>query len=619
MFRFRSTLTALLGALTLLAACTAPPYAEFSRRTDAPYVIHYQHNLELHLDDGRTLSADLYTPADPETGKPAAGPFPVIVGYTPYGKTSAAASLGEGGEGLNLELVRHGYLALVVDVPGTGASEGRFDLFDEAEAVAGAAIVRWAAELPRSNGKVGMIGHSYSAIDQLFTAAAVGPDSPLKAIIPSAATIDPYRDLFVSGGALNVISPLGLLFSYGGTRSTTPFTEADTLDEAVRLASANADQLSRFEAVMARDMLNNGERRYDGPWWQQRAPRSVLQRIVDNDVAVFLLGGLYDVFQRGEPLLYSGLQNAAAGRAVSAPMLADQEADPRFQLLTGPWHHGNIGEGFDLTALQLRWFDHWLKGVDNGVTDTREPLQVVEPDGSRWSSATYPVAGTTTRRLWLSEDGSLDAEEPSSPPASDRIQFSGFSGGCSESIVQFTAGLAADLCPAPRWKPTRTATEVTYSTSTLSEPLSLAGPITLHLKATSTRPDALFSVTLEDVAPDGRSLDISGGAQLGSMRRLDETSTWYGPDGAVLHPEYQLTRQAREPIRVGEPFVFEIEVRPAFATIPAGHRLRLRVATSDFPHIVPLADLPDLFGGAYDILRGPGLSSIDLSVRRGAG
>lgn len=576
-------------------------------------MIAYSHNLRLRLPDGRSLAGDLYTPADPTTHQPADGPFPVIVGFTPYSKSRAAEAGGTGSTGLNLDLVRHGYLALVVDVPGTGASSGRFDLFDHAEAVAGAAVVQWAATLPRSNGKVGMIGHSYSAIDQLFTAAEVGPNSPLKAIFPSAATVDPYRDLFVSGGALNVISPLGLLFGYGGERITNPFREAGSLDEAWALAQANYAQLSRFEAVIASDMLNNGPRRFDNDWWQQRAPQRILQRIVDNDVAVYLVGGLYDVFQRGEPLLYSGLQNAAAGRPVDAPMDPTHPADPRFQLLFGPWNHGTIGEGIDLTAVQLRWFDHWLKGVDNGIADSTTPLHVIEPGGATWSAASYPVEGARRQRWWLADDGALSTSAPSAA-GSDRVAFAGVGEGCSASTVQFTAGLASKACPMPAFKPVRTSSEVTYSSVPLDHPLSLRGPITLHLAATSNRSDAFFAVTVEDVGPDGRSTDLSGGSQLGSLRALDPAGTWYAEDGSILRPQLLLTRAARVPVPLGSTVRYEIEVRPAFATIAAGHRLRLRVATADFPHLIPLADLPNLADGAYDIEFGPGGSTLDLAV-----
>jgi putative CocE/NonD family hydrolase len=612
--RATSALVATVAALALVTACAPPPLDLAG--TDGPYGVTLTRNLEISLPDGRVLRADLYQPTDPATGDPAPGPFPVVIGFTPYGKHQAADAP-NGADGVNLTLVRHGYLAAAVDVPGTGASDGAFDLFDHAEAVAGAGVVRWAATLPRSNGKVGMLGLSYMAIVQLFTAAEVGPASPLKAIFPMAATVDPYRDLFTSGGALNVLSPLGLLFGYGLTRSVTPFTELwDDPVAAVRHAAANFGQLGRFEAVMADDMFANGPRRYDGDWWRQRAPESVLQRIVDNGVAVHLVGGLHDVFQRGEPLLYSGLQNAWAGRPVDAPMSPDQPVTDRFQLLTGPWTHGRIGDGMDLTAVELAWFDRWLKddpGADTG--DPATPLHIIEPGGTRSDAATYPLADAHTTRLWLRGEHALATEAPTTAEPADTIDHLPIGPACTASTVQFAAGLFAD-CLKPAVRSATDPNEVTYATAPLDAPMRLAGPIGLSLTATSTTSDALFAVTLEDVAPDGTSTTITGGAQLGSLRALDPARSWIDELGGTIRPYLQLTRESRQKVPVGQPVTYSIEVRPAFATVPAGHRLRLRISSADFPHLLPLADAPSLLGGRSGILHGPGDPSfVDLSVR----
>ena len=93
------------------------------------------------------------------------------------------------------------------------------------EAKDGAELVRWAAKLPQSNGKVGTLGGSYLGIDQLFTAAEVGPNSPLKAIFPIVSSSDPYRDLFSVGGIVNIESALGLLAAYFGLRTLTPLAD----------------------------------------------------------------------------------------------------------------------------------------------------------------------------------------------------------------------------------------------------------------------------------------------------------------------------------------------------------------------------------------------------------
>ena len=124
----------------------------------------------------------------------------------------------------------------MVDVRGTGASAGSFEMFGDRQTLDGVELVQWAATLPNANGRVGMVGISYLAINQLFTAAAVGPDSPLKAIFPVMAARDFYRDAASMGGVphlhavrgygaiynlLNVVNPTLELLTRG-TRTRGP-------------------------------------------------------------------------------------------------------------------------------------------------------------------------------------------------------------------------------------------------------------------------------------------------------------------------------------------------------------------------------------------------------------
>lgn len=582
-----------VAIVTIIATSCAPRPEVDSSAHGSMYGITVEYNRAVQLKDGRVVRVNLYSPADPVSGIRAPGPFPVVIESTPYGKSTS---------GFNLDLVRHGYIGAVADVPGTGVSDGQFSLFDPTEATAGAELVEWAARLPGSNGRVGMIGHSYSAINQLFTAAAVGPDSPLKAIFPMSATVDPYRDLFVSGGALNVMSPLGLLFGYGITRTRTPFVEAGgDMEMALHYASENFAQMGRFEGVMAADMVDNGPRRYFDEFWAEREPAALLSKIVENRVAVYLMGGEYDVFQRGVPLLYSGLQNAEVGRDVYGPMSPGLVPSGRYQMTFGPWTHASIGAGIDMTELELRWFDRWLKDVHNGVDDTTAPIRVIEPGGGEYDTSSYPLSEAGVTRFWLSSGGALNRSGPAGPEPTDRIVYAGLGEVCSASTVQFAAGLEAEKCLKPATKPLRTESEVTYSTSALETPMRIAGPVGLSLEATSNRPESFFAVTLEDVAPDGTSMDLSGGAQLGSLRQLDAKRSWPTADGGHILPYLKLTKASSLEVPVGEVTRYDVEIRPTFATIPAGHHLRLRIATSDFPHIIPLADLGGLIFGSYQI------------------
>lgn len=300
-----------------------------------------ERDVPITMRDGRVLRADIHRPAVRGTQTPADGEFPVILVQTPYGKSVGNSGLGE----MSPYLVRRGYVGVIVDVAGTGGSEGQSQLFGTSEALDGAEMVEWSAALDGSNGTVGLLGGSYLGIDQVFTAAAVGPDSPLKAIFPIATASDPYRDLFVAGGIVNLVSSVGLIGGYFGLRTFTPFAErmSDPAD-ALRLSLEHGLAGIPFELTTGIHALTDTGRVHDSAYWQERAPQNVLDKVVANDVAAYLVGGQYDVFQRGEPLLYSGLQNAWSGRSVWAPMEPGQQVTSRYQLLTGPWDHGKPGQ-----------------------------------------------------------------------------------------------------------------------------------------------------------------------------------------------------------------------------------------------------------------------------------
>jgi putative CocE/NonD family hydrolase len=611
--RLSVRLAAVLLTVASLWAVVVPSSAAAGWEPDPPaYGVAITYDVPVSMPDGRVLRALIHEPTD-ANGAPAAGPFPVVLWLTPYGKSVSLP--------INDDLVRRGYLGIAVDVGGTGGSDGSSILFGPVEAADSKRVIDWAAHLPRSSGAVGLSGVSYFAIDQLFAAAEVGPGSPLKAIFPIAASADPYRDLFTSGGVMNLESPTGLVAAYAGVRTLSPLAEraTDPLD-AVRLSVEHGLQTVPFEGRTLLDLLLDGDRRYDGPFWSSRAPVNVLQRIVDNGVAVYLVGGQYDVFQRGEPLLYAGLQNAAAGRPVTAPMEPGQPVDGRYQLLFGPWHHGNQGTGVDLTRLQLQWFDHWLKGRRTGVTDTTTPLHVIEPGGARYDTTSYPVAEAPPTRFHLVPGGGLSTYTPTVAGPGDSLLFSGIvNTPCSRSSQQWSAGAVPEqMCGVTRNPSQPMINELAYATAPIDTDVTIAGPIGLTLEARSTTRETMWTARLEDVAPDGTVNEMSAGALMGSMRALDSERSWLSGDGGYLLPYLRLTKDARRPVPVGERVRYDIEIRPVFQTIPAGHRLRLVVSTTDFPHLVPTPqEGVQLIGGIYTIDHDPAAPSfLEVPVRR---
>ncbi|WP_235737867.1 CocE/NonD family hydrolase [Nocardioides alcanivorans] len=614
--------TILLALLALLlpaaANATAPPDV---RRTAAPasaadwepgpatYAKVVTTDIPITMRDGRVLRGAVHAPADPETGEAAPGPFPVILVQTPYGKSLDGQ--------VSDYLVERGYIYLTVDVGGTGGSEGQSQLFGQVEAEDGAELVDFAAQLPNSTGKVGATGFSYLGIDQVFTASEVGPDSPLKAIFPVFTAADPYRDLFVSGGVVNMESSLGLIAGYFGLRTFTPLAErmSDPID-ALRLAIEHGLAGIPFELTTGLDVLLQQGRVHDSDYWQERAPQRVLQQVVDNGVAAFVVGGQYDVFQRGEPLLYSGLQNAWAGRPVTAPMRPDQEVTGDYQLLWGPWDHGNQGAGIDLDRIKLAWFDHWLKGADTGITDTDEPFEVLEADGSSYRMAAFPSEQARVERLHLSPGKQLTAAAQAGD--NQKVWFKGISLACSQSINQWGAGALrafVEFCHGQAGLQglldALQPGDATWDTAPLEEPLRLSGPMSLTLNATSNKTETMFVTEVYDVAPDGTQQLITGGAQLGSLRAIDSERSWAAGDDWIM-PYHPLTKASAQKVPVGQVTRYDIEIRSSFVTVPAGHRLRLKVKTGDTPHLLPPPmKLLELLGGVYRIKPG---STLNLTV-----
>jgi predicted acyl esterase len=151
---------------------------------------------------------------------------------------------------------------------------------------------------------------------------------------------------------------------------------------------------------------------------------------------------------------------------------------------------------------------------------------------------------------------------------------------------------------------------LTYTTSPFAKDTVIGGPIDATIYASSTTSDTEFVATLEDVAPDGTSTPITTGALLGSLRALDASKSWLAADGKPLLPYHPYTLSSKQPVPVGTVTRFDIEIRPTFAQLGAGHRLRLTLTTSDLPTLVPTApDGVNLTGGVYQVQRNAAAAS----------
>ena len=570
---------AALAAAALLAPSTAAAaeWTPYDRPADNGVVT--DKDVPITMRDGIVLSADVYRPDEP-------GRYPVIVTQTPYNKITALGSA-------NPYLVERGYVHLVVDVRGTGGSQGTWDSFGPAEQADGPEVVEWARTQPWSDGSVGLYGPSYMAINQLMTAAQ-HPEG-LKAIFPIVPMSDTYRDIVFSGGQTNVsFIPLWLGLVTGTGLVPPAYALSGDPEDLVRGVTTLASHVAgavNFQASTVANGIIGGDIAFDGPFHRMRSTVELLDRI---DVPAFVVGGHHDLFQRGEPLIYERLKRNVEAR-----------------LLMGPWHHltGSQGEGLPesglppLDQIALRWFDNYLKGIDTGIAQIPKVTQYAYGAEAYETQADWPDPRLRPTRRYLRANSELADEPPSGAEPPEQFVQQPLSGVCTQSTNQWSAGLTEQVpCTDDNRFNEAFGGGVTYTTTPMTEDLKLSGPILANLWVSTTARDAVVSVRVTDVAPDGTSKELTGGWLAGSFRATDPRRARV-VHGQLMQPWHPFTRESVLPVPPGEPIELPVEVFPVHAVIPQGHRLRVAVNPSDFPHAIPpLPQLAGELGGTVSVL-----------------
>ncbi|WP_405495920.1 CocE/NonD family hydrolase [Nocardia sp. NBC_00511] len=609
------------------------------QQTPAPYGVGYQLGQVVPMSDGAQLQAEVRYPTDPATGQRATGEFPVIVNFTTYGAVTSALVAAITGviDDLHIQLpdqlkdarriinqatsmqdvlVRHGYIEVTADVRGTGGSTGAWSPASQQDGHDGSELVDWAAKLPGSNGMVGMYGYSFPGLSAMRTAETVGPDSPLKAIVPFAVPNNIFDEVLNHDGMMSplLLTVISLMVPYLSligpflTAVVTPQTFLQSLGDHLK-ALVGADTST---VKLLFDAYTGGATAYDNDFWKDRRFETDLHNLVDRGIAMYQVDGWWDLYQEGAVRNYAQLQNLAAGRDQFAPMAPDQQADGRYQLLMGPWYHVGLGLGpgsrMDTDQITLAWFDRWLKDIHNGVDETPTPLHVIDANNNAADTARYPFEQAAIQQRYF--DGNrLVADKPSVADASDQLSYTGIDTICNrETLGQYTAGLLDFVFriftvsnPCTEWVQGPTA-GLAYTTDAVTEPTVLAGPSSVSLYASSTGTDAAFQVWLDDVAPDGTAVNITGGAQLASQRTLDDAKTWKSDDGTVYAPEHTVLKENEQLLAPGAVVRMDIKIRPAFHRLEAGHALRLRITSGTFPSTIPNpADLGRMLGTSQQI------------------
>jgi uncharacterized protein len=588
--RWTTPLAAAAISLTGVGIAHAAPTARSGVQIrPATYDVVVERDVKVTMSDGVKLLADVYRPA--KNGKAAPGRFPVIVSQTPYNKAIPMAGMSDE------YLVKRGYVQVVLDVRGTGGSPGGWHAFDAREQKDGHDLVEWASssKRPWSNGRVGLSGASYGGINQIFTAAQ--HPKGLKAIFPVVSAGDTYRDVVGTGGQVDLgFMPLWL-GAVGALGILPPTYSGSDPQQAVQVLKQHLGNIGSFELNLLIDALKGGSHAYDGPFYRQRSPLEVIDKV---NVPAFVVGGEFDIFQRSEPLLYQRL----AARGIPS------------KFLYGPWTHvqaagpalgltlpGTIVQpGASLPELMLRWYDHYVQGLADPGLDGLPPVTYYENGSGAWPTATqWPPAGTRYQALRLTgqavagkRTGGLTTGPGSGGP--DAAPWTPLSGLCTRSSVQWTAGLLGLLgssCETDNSENDQNG--VVYDLPVTGKPLRIAGTVSAHLNVSTASEDGQLTVRLEDVTPGGKATQLTAGWQVLSLRALDKKRSVV-KDGLIVQPYHPYTKASARPMPRNQAVPIDVEIFPGAASIAPGHRLRVSIQTADFPHLLP--PIPQLINSA---------------------
>jgi uncharacterized protein len=491
------------------------------------------------MRDGAKLAANVFLP-----GKP--GHLPVILERTPYGKGSAIAP------NFNA-LVDHGYAVVVQDVRGRYESEGVFDPLRQ-EAADGDDTLNWIARQAWSNGKIGMTGGSYRGIVQWKAALTGNPH--LKAIFPVVSGYDEYRDRFYStGGAMKI----GNRLLWMSENMKAPGYQPDFSKFVLHLPLRTADiAATGWTTRMYRDAAAHPT--FDA-FWRSLSVKEQLSKI---KVPVFAVGGWYDNFAQSDLEAYAALHKTNGLNRV----------------LIGPWPHNmsyrfkdaDFGPeaGVPLRSMQIDWFDQWLMGKDTKIA-SEPPVQLFVMGSNRWfEGREWPPKDARPTNFYLDGEGSANTaagdgvltERNPRHQAQDNYVFDPHDpvptrGGavcCNPKIFPWGP---MDQRPVEQRKDV-----LVYTTHPLREDVEVIGPVQAVLYVATSARDTDFTVKLVDVAPDGYARNLTDG---------------------ILRLRYRNSLEHPELAKPGEVYRVTVDAGVTGNTFLKGHRIRLEVASSNFP------------------------------------
>lgn len=583
-----------------LAALLALPA---SSRGDPPrgsYGVAVDRDVMVTMRDGVRLATDIYRPV--ENGRTLAQRVPVVLERTPYGKSQTGLRHASGE--VAQMFASHGYAVVYQDCRGRGKSEGKYIKY-LSDAEDGFDCCAWILEQPWSNGKIGTMGLSYGAHTQAALASAGAPG--VRAMfMDSGGFSNAYQGGIRQGGAYELKQVTWAL----SQALEAPEVRAD----ARKLAALQAIDLKAWFARMPWSRGNSPlsavpeyenyvfdqwEHGTFDAYWEQAGIYAMGYYDRFPDAATMMISSWYDPYPRTVTENYRGLKKRGRGPV---------------HLVLGPWIHGNREDTYagdvdfgpaaafspgvaeSYLAFKLRWFDQHLKGGANAIDDEpelrlfvmgggtgRRNAQGRLDHGGYWrTESSWPLTQAVVTRFYLHANGALSADQPGRAGRPAIYQYDPHKpvptiGGAITSGRPIMVGGAFNQREAPEFFGSRPPylpladrpDVLVFETPPLEEDVEVTGAIEASLWVSSDCPDTDFTIKLVDVYPpnddypQGYAMNLTDG---------------------ILRCRYRASWQRPQLMRAGKIYQIKIEAFPTSNLFKAGHRIRIDISSSNFPH-----------------------------------
>ncbi|HUW61735.1 MAG TPA: CocE/NonD family hydrolase [Candidatus Bathyarchaeia archaeon] len=622
--------TGVFAILLLVFPCLAEktqakqsaPFA-YSGYSATDYTSHTSRSAYVPMSDGAKLAVDVFLPAD----GPSSEKFPVVLEYLPYQRARINPQTGKMREAANSReghfYLSHGYAIVLADMRGTGASTGWMMDFMPQLKQDGRELIEWIAVQPWCDGNVGMKGSSYLGWSQLATASQA--PAALKCMVPQCVPLDGYTGEAYPGGIFlqgffDSFSPYMHLITQNffvpdeGILPTKPVVDEDGdgdladeipidkngngtfLDDGFPPAYPDGQTREHIYYRATQEHMKN----LDYAEWASKepfldspspldvtlsdlSPSAFVPGIMAFKVPIYHVGGWYDAFARGTCELYATMAGTNPSKLVMSPSYHDFTSGPM-------WKHFGINdpEAQYLTE-HLRFFDHYLKGIDNGI-DREPPVTLFVMNGGGWRQENeWPLARQVMTPLHFDAGNRLASQRSADGNDTYKANLTHDS-SYTESKGNRYVGIAMQQPAAAADRAGKAAQCLVYTGNTLDRDTEVTGHPITHLFMSSTSPDADVFVYLEDVTPDGAALLVTEGQLRAGFAALHDNDTMInnGRDKVDVVPElpwHGFKKSQYNPAIFANDAVVELalDLNPTSWVFKQGHRIRLSIACADFP------------------------------------